>query len=201
MPPSFNRSAHVFRSPIFKQIVDNAIQFMSQTPVHPLPPITRFQGTGVYILYYLGDFSYYTNYKAANPESCDRPIYVGKAVPRGWRQARNIQSNSTALYNRLKEHSRSIQQVQNLDINDFRCRFIILDDAESNLIGTIEAESIRRFTPLWNVAIDGFGNHDPGASRYNQAKSEWDVLHPGRPWAGRLTGIAPSFEDIVAKIV
>jgi len=53
--------------------------------------------------------------------------------------------------------------------------------------------------PLWNTVIDGFGNHDPGAGRYNQAKSAWDVLHPGRPWAERLSGASPHVEDVIAK--
>ncbi len=152
-------------------------------------------------MYYLGDFQYYAGQKAANAESYQQPIYVGKAVPPGWRKARKIQASSAALYNRLKEHSRSIQQAQNLDIGDFMCQFIILENDESNLISTIEAELIRRSMPLWNTVIDGFGNHDPGSGRYNQAKSEWDVLHPGRSWVRRLTGLAPSLEEIISKIV
>ena len=45
---------------------------------------------------------------------------------------------------------------------------------------------ISRFEPLWNKLVDGFGNHDPGKGRYQQKKSAWDLLHPGRPWAERL---------------
>jgi hypothetical protein len=68
------------------------------------------------------------------------------------------------------------------------------------LVVPVEAELIRRHRPLWNSIIDGFGNHDPGRGRYNQARSEWDVLHPGRPWVKRLTGESPHLEDIVAKV-
>ena len=39
------------------------------------------------------------------------------------------------------------------------------------MIGTIEAALIKLNQPLWNVAVDGFGNHDPGRGRYEQAKS------------------------------
>lgn len=53
-----------------------------------------------------------------------------------------------------------------------------------------------QFHPLWNVAIDGFGNHDPGKGRYEQAKSDWDVIHPGRTWAARCNGI-PKAESII----
>jgi hypothetical protein len=54
--------------------------------------------------------------------------------------------------------------------------------------------------PLWNVAIDGFGNHDPGRGRYEQAKSDWDVIHPGRPWAERCNGIHKQESVIVSNI-
>jgi hypothetical protein len=64
----------------------------------------------------------------------------------------------------------------------------------------VEAELIRRYAPLWNSTIDGFGNHDPGAGRREQAKSEWDVLHPGRPWVEKQTGIPPDLEDIKQRL-
>lgn len=71
---------------------------------------------------------------------------------------------------------------------------------QSDLIVPTEAKLIRMHKPLWNTLIDGFGNHDPGSGRYNQAKSEWDVLHPGRPWAERLAGGLVSLDDIIAKV-
>jgi hypothetical protein len=45
---------------------------------------------------------------------------------------------------------------------------------------------IQTYRPLWNLLIDGFGNHDPGGGRYDQERSRWDTLHPGRHWAPRL---------------
>ena len=65
---------------------------------------------------------------------------------------------------------------------------MILENFASSLIGTVEAALIRLYTPLWNSSIDGFGNHDPGKGRYNQAKSDWDVFHPGRKWADKCQG-------------
>ena len=88
----------------------------------------------------------------------------------------------------------------NLELGDFRCQFMVLTGIEGDLVVPVEAELIRRYRPLWNSVVDGFGNHDPGRGRYNQAISEWDVLHPGRPWAERLTGESPRLEDIVAKV-
>jgi hypothetical protein len=45
---------------------------------------------------------------------------------------------------------------------------------------------IEHYRPLWNVLLDGFGNHDPGKGRAEGEISWWDALHPGRPWAARL---------------
>ena len=64
----------------------------------------------------------------------------------------------------------------------------------------VEAALIRRFKPLWNTVVDGFGNHDPGKGRYEQALSEWDALHPGRLWAKRLKGKSPSAERVLDRI-
>ena len=131
------------------------------------------------------------------------PIYIGKAVPRGWRQARteNLSAKkSYELNSRLREHSRSIQQTETLENDAFHCRFTILENVESNLIGTVEAALIRLYKPNWNTVIDGFGNHDPGKGRYNQARSEWDIIHPGRSWADKCKGIASTPELIQKKL-
>jgi hypothetical protein len=77
---------------------------------------------------------------------------------------------------------------------------MILAGIESDLVVPVEAELIRRFKPLWNTVLDGFGNHDPGSGRYNQAKSSWDILHSGRPWVERLTGESQNIEAVVARI-
>ena len=89
------------------------------------------------------------------------------------------------LFKRLCEHANSIDQATNIDLQDFRCRFLVVDDI---WIPLAESLLIEMFLPLWNRKIDGFGNHDPGKGRYEQQKSAWDVLHPGRPWADKLRG-------------
>ena len=45
---------------------------------------------------------------------------------------------------------------------------------------------IQMFAPVWNLVLEGFGNHDPGAGRHAGEKPRWDVVHPGRAWAGRM---------------
>lgn len=48
--------------------------------------------------------------------------------------------------------------------------------------------------------FDGFGNHTPGAGRFQQAKSDWYVLHPGREWAERCTGVANALSAVKANV-
>lgn len=89
----------------------------------------------------------------------------------------------TALFDRLREHAASIEQCRNLSLEDFQCRYLISDDI---WIPLGESLAIERFRPVWNVVVDGFGNHDPGAGRRRQERSRWDTVHPGRAWAEQL---------------
>src|SRR5689334_15739875 len=127
MSQEFNRDHHVFRSVDFIKVVGEAVRFLIGSPVHPLPPVTRFDQAGVYVLYYAGDFEPYAVIAAANQKKSVQPIYVGKAVPAGWRQGRISDTAASSLYGRLKEHSRSIQSTKNLKLGDFACRFMILE--------------------------------------------------------------------------
>lgn len=151
-----------------------------------LPPRDSFIGAGVYAIYYEGDFPLYKDISKCNKNELYKwPIYVGKAVPAGGRKGGyGLDSHpGIVLFKRLLEHATSIEQVNNLNLNDFRCRFLVVDDI---WIPLAESILIEMFFPLWNMRIDGFGNHDPGSGRYKQQKSAWDVIHPGRPWADRL---------------
>lgn len=194
----FDREKHVYNSIAFDEIIKDTIRFFNGTPVHILPPPVRFHGTGVYALYYIGKSDYYKPLYEINRLEFSQPIYVGKAVPRGWRQSKNINEGrvSHELSGRLREHSKSIEQVVNLKLTDFCCRFMILENSASNLISTVEAELIRYYKPIWNTHIDGFGNHDPGSGRYNQKKSGWDILHQGRSWAEKCVGQSSTIADI-----
>jgi len=200
MTVEFDYNLHTFRSPKFQSVVNDAVKFFAETPVHPVLPAKRFIGSGVYGLYYVGDYELYTKIADLNRYVQTQPIYVGKAVPPGWRTARSKDAEMPELSRRLREHVKTIQQTANRRIDDFYFRFMILGGFESDLIGPVEAALIRKYKPLWNTVVDGFGNHDPGAGRYNQARSEWDILHPGRLWAERLTGVSPSLENVIVKI-
>lgn len=155
-------------------------------PAGPLPPEKAFVGAGIYAIYYSGEFPAYR--PLAEPirnKTAERPIYVGKAVPPGARKGGFGLSTAPgpALYSRLREHARSIQETESLALKDFYCRHLIADDI---WIPLGESLLIERFQPLWNVIIEGFGIHTPGAGRKKQVRSKWDTLHPGRALAGDL---------------
>jgi hypothetical protein len=198
----FNRKEHVYSSTDFEELLKDTIRFFNGTPVHKLPPPEKFHGTGVYAIYYTGENKYYEEDSKKNRLQYEKPIYIGKAVPRGWRQSRNITENelSSELFGRLNEHFRSLQQVNNLNENDFNCRFIILEGSAIAMISTVEAYLIKLYSPIWNSVLDGFGNHDPGSGRYQQAKSDWDVIHSGRIWATKCQGKANNEEDILENL-
>lgn len=129
----------------------------------------------------------------------DWPIYVGKAVPSGSRKGLGGfgVSPGRVLFNRLRQHSKSIDAATNLDLDDFRCRYLVVDDI---WIPLAESLLINRFAPIWNRTLDGFGNHDPGKGRQAGQRPPWDVLHPGRTWADRLADNARS-ETALIKLV
>lgn len=92
-------------------------------------------------------------------------------------------SPGTVLYSRLAEHAESIQCTENLNLGDFFCRYLAVDDI---WIPLGENLLIEMFNPVWNRLVDGFGNHDPGSGRYLGKMPAWDALHPGRTWAKKL---------------
>jgi Eco29kI restriction endonuclease len=201
---TFDRNEHVYKNDAFDELVKDAIRFFNGTPVHKLPPPESFLGTGVYALYYIGRNPLYKRYAELNRLSYDYPIYVGKAVPKGWRQSRssdNKLNQSRKLFSRLREHGRSISIGADLLLEDFMCRFVIFEDEGSDMISTIEAALIKLNKPLWNTSIDGFGNHDPGSGRYEQAKSSWDVIHEGRQWANKCNGKHAEKSTVISKII
>lgn len=168
------------------------------SPLHSLPP-EPFVGAGVYLLYYTGEHPIYHRLVQANSEKMLYPIYVGKAVPAGARKGGlglNV-DHGLALYNRLSEHSESVKAAENLNLEDFRCRFLVVDDI---WIPLAESLMIARFSPVWNRVLDGFGNHDPGRGRYSGKMPFWDCVHPGRSWAKNLQPCTHQKEELEQRV-
>jgi hypothetical protein len=169
------------------------------TPICLLPP-EPFIGAGIYAIYYTGSFEPYKPIALANADGVfSRPIYVGKAVPQGARKGGfGLDANpGTVLHQRLIEHTKSVDQANNLSVKDFHCRYLCVDDI---WIPLAESMLIEMFSPLWNKLLDGFGNHPQGSGRPEQRKSLWDTLHPGRPWTNVLKDNSLSADEIVQKV-
>lgn len=182
-----------------RHLGESVAQVLLKTDLRDLPP-SPFIGAGVYALYYFGDFKPYKSLSTQVDADNLRPIYVGKAVPAGARKGGfGLDVNAgTALQKRLAEHAESISATQNLQLKDFRCRFLVVDDI---WIPLAESLLIEKFRPIWNRILDGFGNHDPGKGRYNQQMSPWDCLHPGREWASRLKPCPLTQDELIQRAI
>ena len=174
---------------------------MLVSDVYSLGKLEPFNGAGIYAIYYVGDFEAYLPLAEQNRfDKFEKPIYVGKAVSAGARKG-NFGLDTPpgrVLYKRLQEHADSINLAKNLNLDDFYCRFLVVDDI---WIPLGEALLIAKFSPIWNKHIDGFGNHDPGKGRYEQARSKWDTLHPGRTWALKCRQREDTPEQICLSIL
>ncbi|HUN55787.1 MAG TPA: Eco29kI family restriction endonuclease [Smithella sp.] len=181
-----------------RHLAESVGQAILRQPVTLLKNIKTFDGAGIYAIYYTGTFNVYAPIAKRNLNNIfSAPIYVGKAVPKGSRKGGNLEASpGKVLYDRLNDHAKSIEEVSNLDIVDFHCRYLIMDDI---WIPLGESLLIAKFYPLWNKLIDGFGNHDPGGGRHAGLRPRWDVLHPGRPWADRCKPRDESSEQIIRE--
>lgn len=165
-------------------------ELLTREPL-PLVETGRILGAGVYAIYYIGDFA---PYAPISNRRFTTPIYVGKAIPKGGRKGglSKDAAKGHALADRLRQHAASIDESVNLKLADFFARYLVVDDIWIPLGENILIES---FKPIWNRAVDGFGNKDPGVRRAGQFKSPWDVLHPGRKFADKLAdgGVTTEF--------
>ena len=92
-----------------------------------------------------------------------RPIYAGKAVPKGSRRGSGeLDVDHPALRTRLREHARSVEQVDNLTINEFSYRVLGIVPV---WIVFAEQALIKLYKPVWNSCLDGFGKHHQGGRR------------------------------------
>ncbi len=135
------------------------------------------QGAGIYGLYYHGNFP---DYQPLALAGCQWPIYIGKAEAPGSRKGDDWTPSPTRkgpLLDRLTLHKASIEWAGNLDLDDFRARWLAVDEA---FIVTAEVLLVKRYRPLWNAQVDGFGSKAVGGPRQQGFTSKWDTLHAGR---------------------
>ena len=165
-------------------------------PRQELKLLPEFYGSGVYALYYNGSFRTYSPLVGN-----ETPIYVGKADPIYSHAATAIEQGRT-LRKRLADHSRTIAAAENLSVEDFDVRYLVVRSAWQ---GTAEHYLIDRFQPIWNKETKicyGFGKHGDSAETRKNARSPWDTLHAGRKWAKGPENLAnkSSVTEIEARI-
>lgn len=181
-------------------LAQSVVNAMLCQDVRPLGTLEKFEGAGLYAIYYAGNEECYRALAERNRNGqFSVPIYVGKAVPEGARKG-GLDFDApqgTVLFKRLQEHAGSIRAAANLEIGDFFCRFLVADDI---WIPLGESLLISRLAPVWNRILDGFGNHDPGSGRHSGKRSKWDTLHPGRAWACRCEVRPESAEKLAEEV-
>ncbi|MCK4283899.1 MAG: Eco29kI family restriction endonuclease [Candidatus Brocadiae bacterium] len=179
----------------YVNIARTVVEGLLRRPLQKLGEIPAFFGAGIYAIYYTGPF---TCYRRIAERPGEIPIYVGKAVPPGARKGGEglAPLRTMALSNRLKQHGRSLGQAENLQVQHFLCRYLVVEPVWIRLA---EQVLVERFRPLWNCVVDGFGNHPPGRGRSSMRRPRWDIVHPGRPWALELAQRG-TVEDIMEQV-
>jgi hypothetical protein len=145
---------------------------------HPLAEIPRFYGSGIYAIYYKGQFPLY-----APISGSETPIYVGQAAP-AINNARTPMEQGPRLCARLSDHRKNIAlATTTLDLADFEFRSLVV---QSGWETAAEDYMIHLFRPIWNnetKILFGLGKHGDDATTRANKRSPWDTLHPGRKWA------------------
>lgn len=179
---------------------DSLLRELERRPIQPLAELKPFVGAGIYALYYVGSSDPYAPLGQCNRHGgCRVPIYVGRSKDSGARRGLDPFEPVTArlLFDRVREHRRSVEQANNLTADDFVARTLVVMPI---WIPLAEAMAMRRYRPLWNSQLQGFGIHAPGGGRAGQAQSEWDVLHSGRKFASDLPASARSLEELLERM-
>ncbi len=147
----------------------------------PLSNVSRFYGSGVYAIYYNGDFTLYQSLSKS-----ETPIYVGQAAP-SISNARTPSEQGDKLSSRLIEHYKNISKATTtLSIHDFEYRALVV---QSGWETAAEDYLIHLFHPIWNnetQLVYGLGKHGDAATTRANKRSPWDTIHPGRLWASDL---------------
>ena len=185
-----------------RTLAESMVKVVLEQRVYALASLKPFDGSGIYVIYYTGDFEPYEPIAEKNKGGkWEQPIYVGEATRKGGRKGGVLAEGppGKAIFERVGNHVDSIKSAASLNVQDFWCRYLVLKDF---FIPLCESLLIDRYKPIWNKLIDGFGNKALGGPRQaQQQKSMWDVLHPGRPGAAISPNKKyPDATEIIDKI-
>lgn len=155
-----------------EQIANTICEIFERQPLISLESeIPKFEGSGLYALYYRGvNVELYVRLSGYQI-----PVYVGQARSSSSATGKQVRARYP-LHGRLKQHRLSILQ-SGLPSADFGFRALLMPDVHADL-----GENALRvgYTPIWNSILTGFGSHEQGGKTRQSAKSKWDTVHGGR---------------------
>ena len=177
-PPGYTLSAVTDYTPAYYDPMDTEhvtaaiCQELERQPLIPLDPlIARFDGSGLYAIYYSGKAV------ALYAPLSDRtiPVYVGQALSHNSATGVAVRE-PRPLWGRVRDHHTSING-SDLPAAEFGVRLLRLPDVHADL----GENGLRVFyVPVWNAILSGFGSHEQGSRTRQGARSKWDTVHPGR---------------------
>jgi hypothetical protein len=145
---------------------------LERQPLVPLTPqIARFNGSGLYAIYYVGSgeplYAPLSQYKI--------PVYAGQALSHNSATGTAARTQNP-LWQRVRGHGRSVTGG-GLRLNEFGVRLLRMPDVHADL-----GENGLRVTyePVWNAILRGFGSNEQGSTTRKSARTKWDTVHPGR---------------------
>ncbi|MGW2227125.1 Eco29kI family restriction endonuclease [Streptomyces formicae] len=155
-----------------EQISHTICAMLERQPlVSMLQEIPRFEGAGLYALYYRGESV--PLYLPLN--GLQIPVYAGQGAASNSATGAKTTARRP-VYDRLRKHRRSMEEA-GLPLREFRFRALLLPDVHANL-----GENGLRvgYQPVWNHTLTGFGGNEQGSSTRQSKKSKWDTVHDGR---------------------
>jgi hypothetical protein len=114
-----------------RTLAESMVKVVLEQRVYPLGEVPSFEGAGVYVIYYTGNYDPYKSITQKNKGNrWDQPIYVGEAARKGGRKGGVLAVGPAGrvLLSRLKNHVDSIRGTKNLKVDDFFCRYLVLKD-------------------------------------------------------------------------
>ena len=146
-------------------------QFEEQPSFSLRQPMPRFDGAGLYAIYYHGESV--ALYQPLRDVAI--PLYVGQA--RSYNSATGVgQRSPRPLWSRVEQHRRSIMGG-GLPVEEFGVRLLRMPDVHIDM----GEDGLRRgYQPVWNSVLTGFGSHEQGSTTRQSKQSKWDTVHSGR---------------------
>ena len=107
----------------YRNLTVNLVRELMRQPALDLPLAERFAGPGVYALFYDGDYEAYGPLRS--PDATE-PIYVGKADPPRPKSGQLPDDSKPKLYERIRQHTRSLRHAENLRLAHFKSRYLVV---------------------------------------------------------------------------